>query len=546
MSDDESMKSVEKGSDAGSDVSSVHSSDIEVSSVHTSDISDSGESDDSDSTASKKRAKKAGGKKAAAKKSKKKTDDSDSDSDGEPVKKPRKSSNKKASKAAAKKSATKKKKKEEEEEENVWNWWDLDESEIIHADGVKWKTIKHAGPKFPPSYEPHGIPIKYSGERFNLTPEEEEIAMFYATMRKSPYYKQGVFRKNFFSCWRKVLHKRPEARKITDLALVNFDAMWERYEEDKAKLKAMSKDAKAALREKNKKELEKYQFVMWDGRRETIQNPTVEIPSLFRGRGKHPKVGMVKRRIVPEDITINCQDVKDPPPAPEGHSWGKLISDNTVTWLAKWNDPINPEDTKYMMVDKTGAIKQMADKAKFEKARSLVHKIDDIRADYTAKFDSRDEKEVQMAVAMYFIDMLALRVGGEKKEDEADTVGCCSLRVQHVKPKTRKNDDGSVQHYLHFDFPGKDSIRYVNDVDVPQRIYDLVGKLSQGKSDSVAKKNELFHRLIPGDLNKHFKTIMDGLTAKVFRTYNASYLLDQVCLFLCAILGTVIRGSSYK
>ena len=40
----------------------------------------------------------------------------------------------------------------------------------------------------------------------------------------------------------------------------------------------------------------------------------------------------------------------------------------------------------------------------------------------------------QRAVAMYFIDKLALRAGNEKDTDEAaDTVGCCSLRVEHVK-----------------------------------------------------------------------------------------------------------------
>jgi len=34
--------------------------------------------------------------------------------------------------------------------------------------------------------------------------------------------------------------------------------------------------------------------------------------------------------------------------------------------------------------------------------------------------------------AMWIIDILALRVGGEKDSDkEADTVGCCSLRVEH-------------------------------------------------------------------------------------------------------------------
>ena len=36
------------------------------------------------------------------------------------------------------------------------------------------------------------------------------------------------------------------------------------------------------------------------------------------------------------------------------------------------------------------------------------------------------------ATVMYFIDALALRAGNEKGEDEADTVGCCSLRCEHV------------------------------------------------------------------------------------------------------------------
>ena len=34
---------------------------------------------------------------------------------------------------------------------------------------------------------------------------------------------------------------------------------------------------------------------------------------------------------------------------------------------------------------------------------------------------------------MWVIDILALRVGGEKGEEEADTVGCCSLRVEHLR-----------------------------------------------------------------------------------------------------------------
>ena len=46
----------------------------------------------------------------------------------------------------------------------------------------------------------------------------------------------------------------------------------------------------------------------------------------------------------------------------------------------------------------------------------------------------------QRAVAIYFIDKLALRAGNEKDADEAaDTVGCCSLRCEHVRLHDEKD-----------------------------------------------------------------------------------------------------------
>lgn len=39
----------------------------------------------------------------------------------------------------------------------------------------------------------------------------------------------------------------------------------------------------------------------------------------------------------------------------------------------------------------------------------------------------------QLGTATYMLDVLALRVGNEKdNSEEADTVGCCSLRVEHI------------------------------------------------------------------------------------------------------------------
>lgn len=67
--------------------------------------------------------------------------------------------------------------------------------------------------------------------------------------------------------------------------------------------------------------------------------------------------------------------------------------------------------------------------------------IDDIRKQYTEDFKNREMRIRQRAVALYFIDKLALRAGNEKDKDEAaDTVGCCSLRCEHVTLHDKVDD----------------------------------------------------------------------------------------------------------
>ena len=65
---------------------------------------------------------------------------------------------------------------------------------------------------------------------------------------------------------------------------------------------------------------------------------------------------------------------------------------------------------------------------------------------------SPDKRIAQLGTATYLIEFLAVRVGNEKGEDEADTVGCCSLRVEHITIE----EDSKIT----FDFLGKDSMRY--------------------------------------------------------------------------------------
>jgi len=56
-----------------------------------------------------------------------------------------------------------------------------------------------------------------------------------------------------------------------------------------------------------------------------------------------------------------------------------------------------------------------------------------VRDNYESKMSSLNLLDRQLGTATYIIDNLAIRAGNEKGEGEADTVGCCSLRTEHIK-----------------------------------------------------------------------------------------------------------------
>ena len=84
---------------------------------------------------------------------------------------------------------------------------------------------------------------------------------------------------------------------------------------------------------------------------------------------------------------------------------------------------------------------------------------------------------------MYFIDRLALCAGNEKGEDEADMVGCCSLRCEHVTLE--------APNFIVFDFLGKDSIRYYNRVPVDTQVFKNIRLFQENKGDG----DNLFDRV---------------------------------------------------
>jgi len=66
-------------------------------------------------------------------------------------------------------------------------------------------------------------------------------------------------------------------------------------------------------------------------------------------------------------------------------------------------------------------------------------------------------------------------------------------------------------------------MRYHNTVQVDQQVYNNFKEFLEDKKS----KDEIFDRLTTGNLNAHLTSLMKGLTAKVFRTFNASKTMQE-------------------
>lgn len=367
---------------------------------------------------------------------------------------------------------------------------------------IKWKTLIHNGVVFPPLYRPHGIGIKYMGVSYPLNSVAEEYISYYIEPRYDAY-RDKRFKKNFFNDWKKLLSS--DLKKI----IRNFDLC------DFSDIKQHVLNSKT---KEEKKDLTAYSIAVVDGVEQSIDNYIIERPTIFIGRGDHPHIGCIKLRIYPENVILNVgRDMAVPvPDIGDGitHKWKKVIRDNTLEWIASWQNNVTKK-YNYARFGRKSSFKMKSDQKKFDLAKKLKKNIKKIRQENEKNLESSDEQLKQMAVALYLIDRLAVRVGNEKGEDQADTIGISTLKSKNIKfPSDNK---------IHLDFLGKDSIRYTNTVKVSDLVYNNLVNFTKNKQPN----DFVFNLINSDDINRYIKTFMKKLTSKVFRTYNASNLMQK-------------------
>jgi len=404
--------------------------------------------------------------------------------------------------------------------------------------GLRWSTLKHQGVLFPESFQslPKDVVVLYNGNRIKLDGKDinnpfnisaEEAAVFFAQKIEQDRRLQGkradkrtvltdkLFRKNFWNDWKVILGKN---HPIKDFEQVDFTPMVnylaKQSEGKKDDRKKMTKEEKKQDKEEKEEKKQKYSYAEIDGERVVINN-SIQPPGLFIGRGEAPLRGKIKRRILPADITINVSKQYVPKCRYNNKEckWGNIVENKEAAWLAGYINPVT-RDHVYIFVERAQS-KWVAesDQQKFEKARKLNNNIQHIRKEYTKDMKNENDESRQLATAVYLLDQLAIRPGTEKDDKEAATQGLTTLEPKNILFK----GDNTIK----LKFLGKDSIEFEKTIKIDSIAYKNLKELAAGN------KKRLFPKVTSSSLNAYLKGLMPGLTAKVFRTWRASSILQQ-------------------
>jgi DNA topoisomerase-1 len=377
---------------------------------------------------------------------------------------------------------------------------------------MKWKTLQHNGILFPPAYEAQGIKIKIKGETVDLDINQEEMVYQWAKKKDTPYAQDKVFQKNFTADFAKTLDSKFKKISYED---IDFSSAYKIVDKEKDLKEMMSKEEKKSLAAKRKELREKlkakYGIAIMDGKEVEVGNYMAEPPGIFIGRGEHPLRGKWKPRVTSKDVILNMD--KESKKKMKG-DWKEIVNEQDSMWLASWMDFLT-QKRKYVWLSDSSDLKQGRDKEKYEKAVNLESQIEKIKKAMVK--DMKDPKKKNVATACYLIYRTAMRVGDEKDPDEADTVGATTLRKEHIK---------ITSDTIEFDFLGKDSVRWqetLKAVGDDKQFQENLKKLIEKKKPS----DEIFHNITSRDVNKYFSGISKGVTAKVFRTYQATTVVKD-------------------
>jgi len=398
------------------------------------------------------------------------------------------------------------------------------------------KSLAHNGIHVP-QYDYKRFSIKIQGHTIKLTPKSEQMAIAWIKKTQSAVSPPDkVFQKNFMQEFLEQLKTEnptmdflnsfsPDYLKKIETdnadnagnAEIDFSEVTQYIEQEKLKKLNMTQTEKkqqAQQRKAKREELkEKFGYATVDGEKLEIANWTAEPSCLFAGRGDHPKRGKWKEGPSEEDIILNWpldENGKPKLPVPPGN-WKSVEWEPDKMYVAKWKDKLTGK-FKYVWFSDSAFLKQNREKEKFKKAEKLGKQIAAIEEHIIKNLDAEDEERRKVATVCWLILKPNMRVGDEKDLGEADTVGAITLRPEHI---TMAGD------MLHFDFLGKDCVRWVKNVQAPPSVIRNIEHYAK------TSKEYLFEGVDSKKVSRFLMEKMPGLTAKVFRTWRCTKTVKE-------------------
>ncbi len=367
----------------------------------------------------------------------------------------------------------------------------------------KWETLEHNGPIFPKEYE-------YVGFDPKLSSLAEEMLYHYSAKLETEYVHNKVFNKNFWNALKPELPLEYQSKTLEDF-LPLCKQIFEYIQQKKEERKLKTKEQRLLEAEEKEQIKEKYGWAILNGERQPIASPVIEGPGIMVCRGAHPQNGCWKTRVKPEDVNINASNKVQPP---YGHKWKSCKENKSSMELCSYKMRTSTGMIlhKRVLFSATSIVKQNADQKKFEKAQKLISHWDELKSHIEKNILNKDPVIKQSAMVTWLIMNLGIRVGDEKSEDFADTVGASSLRYEHLTIK---------DHVLKLSFDGKDSVHYSNSIELPDYIEKQLSLLLNGKK----KGDMIFPDVTSGEVAEFISHVVNGITAKVFRTAWGSSLL---------------------
>ena len=398
----------------------------------------------------------------------------------------------------------------------------------------KLKSLQHNG-IYVATYEPKGFSIKIQEHPVKLSPKTEQMAIALIKKEQSASPPDRVFYKNFFENFlgqlktenpspflknfyteymMKIEANDPSVKsdeKSVAHPEIDFSEISNYLEHEKLIKSNMTKEEKKKLANERKARREalkeNFGYAIVDGKKIEIANWTAEPSCLFSGRGEHPRRGNWKEGPREEGVILNLSPDSPRPPG----NWKDVVWEPEKMYIAKWQDKLSGK-IKYVWFSDSAFLKQEREREKFKKADKLGDVIPKIEEHITKNLDAEDDERRKIATVCWLIFALNLRVGDEKDPSEADTVGAITLRPEHIKVDCET---------LHFDFLGKDAVRWVKSVNAPHNVISNIEHFSK------TSKGYLFEGIDSKKVTRFLSEKMNGLTAKVFRTWRTTRVVEE-------------------